>query len=128
MQEDLGFGNQKSGKIGEAIAVAFLKKSGYRIIEMNYRCSLGEIDIIAIEKKVLVFIEVKSRNTDRFGLPQAAVGIKKQRKLSMLAQFYLQEKKLQQCRARFDVIAVKLNRERPRVELIRNAFELSYGF
>ena len=118
----------KAGKLGEVIARAYLRKNGYRIVETNYRCGLGEIDIIATEGDTVVFIEVKSRRTDRFGPPQAAVGFQKQRKISLLAQFYMKEKQLQNCRARFDVVAVRFTVTKPRIDLIRNAFELSYGF
>ena len=66
-----------TGKQGEKIAAAFLKKNGYRIIETNYRCVLGEIDIIAREKVELVFIEVKTRKSGELGYPEEAVGNKK---------------------------------------------------
>lgn len=118
----------ETGKLGEALALDCLKKNGYRIVETNYRCALGEIDIIATEGKTVVFIEVKSRKTDRFGPPQAAVGIRKQRKISMLAKNYLKEKKLSNARARFDVIAVRLRNGNPKIEIIKNAFESSFGF
>ncbi len=114
----------KAGKLGEKLAVDYLKNKGYRIVETNYRCGLGEIDIVATEKKTLVFVEVKARKADRFGSPQAAVTAIKQRKLSLLAQWYLQEKKLGTCPARFDVVAIRLNSDKPAIELIRNAFEL----
>ncbi len=118
----------KSGKLGETIAMDYLRRYGYRIVESNYRCALGEIDVIATEGKTVVFIEVKSRKTERFGEPQAAVGLQKQKKISMVAQNYLKEKKLNNVKARFDVVAVRLLPQGPKIELIRNAFESSYGF
>jgi len=70
----------KTGKEGEKIAAAYLKKNGYRIIETNFRCAIGEIDIIAREKDELVFLEVKTRRSEDLGFPEQAVGIKKQEK------------------------------------------------
>ena len=119
---------QIEGKLGEGLALDYLKKKGYRIVETNYRCGLGEIDIIAVEGKTVVFIEVKSRKTVKFGPPQAAVGLQKQRKISMLAKNYLKEKRLPDAKARFDVIAVTFSAEKPKIELIKNAFESSFGF
>jgi len=116
------------GKLGEVLALGYLKKKGYRIVETNYRCGLGELDIIAVEGKTIVFIEVKSRKTAKFGPPQAAVGLQKQRKISMLAKNYLKEKRLSDVKARFDVVAVTFDSEKPKIELIRNAFESSFGF
>lgn len=115
-----------TGKMGEEIAVSFLKEAGYKIVERNYRCPLGEIDIVARDGETTVLVEVKSRRSERFGLPQAAVGPQKQRKLSMVALHYLSQRKLTNCNARFDVVAVKLLPQGHRVELIANAFDLSY--
>jgi putative endonuclease len=114
------------GKKGEDIAVAYLKKAGYRIIERNYRCVFGEIDIVARDGDTTVFVEVKSRRSERFGAPQAAVGPVKQRKLSMISLNYLKEKKLLGSNARFDVVAVKLLPAGPQVDLIPNAFDLAF--
>jgi putative endonuclease len=117
---------QKFGEKGESIAVRHLKKCGYKIIEKNYRTKLGEIDIIATEKDTLVFVEVKSRRSWQFGNPKGAVTPKKQRKISMVALHYLKAKKHSQIKARFDVVAVTSCREKPQIEIIKNAFELAY--
>ena len=69
-----------TGKEGEKIAASFLKENGYRIIETNFRCVLGEIDIVAKENGELVFIEVKTRKSEKLGYPEQSVGIKKQKK------------------------------------------------
>ena len=87
-----------TGKEGEKIAAAFLKKNGYRISEINFRCILGEIDIIARDKDEIVFIEVKTRKSGELGYPEQAVGIRKQKKMSHLASWYLQQKKYDRCR------------------------------
>jgi putative endonuclease len=114
------------GKMGEELAAAQLKAMKYRIIEQNYRCPLGEMDIIARERGSLVFVEVKTRATKDFGGPAAAVNERKQRQLSRVALMYLNQKKLKDVAARFDVVAVDLSGSHPRVEVIQNAFELLY--
>jgi putative endonuclease len=115
------------GQKGEELAVARLKVLNYKILERNFKCPLGEIDIIARDKNTLVFIEVKTRATKDFGGPAAAVNDRKQRQLSKVALTYLSQKKLFNVPARFDVIAVELIPPSPRIEVIRNAFELCYG-
>jgi putative endonuclease len=112
-----------TGKEGEKIAADFLKKNGYRIVETNYRCPIGEIDIIARDKSELVFVEVKARKSSALGYPEQAVGVKKQRKMSKLALWYLQEKKSTDARARFDVVAILLLPSGNDIRLIRNAFD-----
>lgn len=113
-----------TGREGEQIAVAYLKKKGYRICETNFRCPLGEIDIIAREKtSELVFVEVKTRKSSQLGYPEQAVGSKKQRKMSQLALWYLQKKKLADTNARFDVVAITLLSEGNEIKLIKNAFD-----
>jgi putative endonuclease len=113
----------ETGKEGEKIAVAYLRKNGYHIYESNFRCSLGEIDIIAREKSELVFIEVKTRKSGKLGYPEQAVGARKQKKMSQLALWYLQKKKLTDISARFDVVAITLLPEGNEIRLIKNAFD-----
>ena len=117
---------QQFGKKSENLAVWYLKKIGYKIIEQNYRTPLGEIDIIAKEKKTIVFVEVKSRRSIRYGNPKWAVTPKKQRKISMVALQYLKSTRQMDARARFDVVAVTSNRDQPQIEIVKNAFELAY--
>lgn len=117
---------QKFGETGEALAVRRLKKVGYKIIETNYRNKAGEIDIIAKDKDTIVFVEVKTRRSAHFGSPKEAVSIQKQKKISMVALYYLKTSGLITAKARFDVIAINLNRDKPRIEIIKNAFELAY--
>lgn len=114
------------GKIGEELAVAHLKKMKYKILERNYKCPLGEMDLVARDKNTLVFIEVKTRKTKDFGGPAAAVDLRKQRQLSKVALHYLNQKKLNNIPARFDVVAIELIGSTPQVEVIPNAFELCY--
>jgi putative endonuclease len=117
---------QKFGQKGEEIAVRHLKKEGYKIIATNYRTKLGEIDIIAQDKDTIVFAEVKTRRSVQFGNPKQAVTIQKQKKISMVALYYLKATGQSTARARFDVVGVISNRDKPQVEIIKNAFELAY--
>ena len=120
-----GLGRIRTGKKGEDIAVAYLKSAGYRIIERNYKCLFGEIDIVAKDGNTVVFVEVKSRKSEEFGDPQVAVGLEKQKKISKISLNYLEEKKIYPCNARFDVVAIKMLPSGNKVELIQNAFELT---
>jgi putative endonuclease len=120
-----GSDRKRTGKKGEDIACADLKSRGYRIVERNYRCPLGEIDIVAKDGDVIVFVEVKSRKSEEFGDPQLAVGLEKQKKVSRISLTYLKEKHLYPCNARFDVVAIKMLPDGNTIELIQNAFELA---
>ena len=99
--------NIHTGKQGEALAAAYLTQAGYRILERNYRCIFGEVDIVAEEGGILAFVEVKSRRSESFGAPQLAVGPRKQRSLSRIALHYLGERPLGQCPARFDWVSAR---------------------
>ncbi len=87
---------------------------------------MGEVDIVAKEKDTLAFIEVKTRTSTEFGPPQLAVDTAKQRQLSKVALHYLKEKRLEEVKARFDVVSVILGSRGEEIELIRDAFELQY--
>lgn len=112
-----------TGKEGEKIAADFLKKNGYRIIDKNFRCPLGEIDIVAREKGAIVFVEVKTRQSSKLGYPEQAVGIRKQKKMSQLALWYLQKRKLADISARFDVVAITMLPSGNEIKLFKNAFD-----
>lgn len=124
---DQSAGNINVGKRGEEIAVKYLRERKYAIVDRNYRCKCGEVDIIARDGKTVVFIEVKTRRNDSFGPPQLSVTNFKQRQISKAALMYLSSKKLKDVPARFDVIAICLReQEKPLVEHIENAFDLIY--
>ena len=112
-------------KIGETLAVEHLKARGCEILERNYRALRGEIDIIAQEGDFTVFVEVKTRRSLRFGVPEAAVTLRKQRQISKVAAAYLQAQNLWDAPCRFDVIAIHLSSRLQvlRLEQIENAFE-----
>lgn len=118
-----------AGNQGEEIAAAFLTARGFRILERNFRCRGGEIDIVARNPgdRSLVFVEVKARRDLSYGLPQLAVTPFKQRQISKAALTWLARNRQQDASARFDVIAILLSDDgRHRVDHIVNAFDLAY--
>lgn len=112
------------GREGERIAERFLKKKGYKVVERNYRCAAGELDLIVLDRRVIVFVEVKTRTGSGYGTPLEAVEFRKQHKMIHVAQFFLNAKKLTQREARFDVVGISWPGAQPLVEHIENAFEL----
>lgn len=117
------------GKSGEDLAADLLKKSGYKIICRNYKTKGGEIDIIAKDKDTFAFVEVKTRYSDRFGLPSEAISSLKQRHISIAALIFLKENNLLNKKARFDVVSIMhSSQEGPRLNLIKNAFDLDERF
>ena len=122
-------GNRGTGELGEEVAVNFLIALSYRILERNFRCKGGEVDIIARDPsdKSLVFVEVKARRTLSYGVPQLAVTPFKQRQISKAALTWLSKNRLHDKNARFDVIAILLHTEGVHtVDHIKNAFDLAY--
>ncbi len=119
----MGFSNIKKGKRGEAMAEKFLKKKGYKILHKNFRTRFGEIDLVALERGTLVFIEVKARSGAGFGSPLAAVGTKKQSHLTMAANIYVEENRVTDRPLRFDVVGILGEGKEAKIELIKNAFD-----
>lgn len=109
------------GEQGEDLAVAHLMKSGYEILERNWRFGREEIDIIALKGADLAVVEVKTRNSDYFGNPEEFVSQKKQSHLIRAANAYVQRHDLD-VEVRFDVIGIILNRSTERLEHIEGAF------
>jgi putative endonuclease len=120
--------NKILGNLGETIAENYLKKSGYNIVCKNFRCSIGEIDIIALNKDSLIFVEVKTRTSTKFGYPKEAVTYHKKNKIIKVAETFLAfNKKYTNHIFRFDVIEIlvdpktfKLNN----INHIKDAFTL----
>jgi putative endonuclease len=116
---------QTTGRLGEKIAVEFLKKKGYEILATNYRCSEGEIDIITKLNDTLVFVEVRTRSSRKYGSPEESITLNKKEKLRALAERYYQEQENLPDNWRIDVVAVEMGRggKVKRVEIIENAIE-----
>jgi len=120
-------GRKDVGRRGEKIALAFLKKRGYHILDTNFRCQLGELDIIAEEGGQIVFIEVKTRQSFDFGLPEESLNYPKRQRLTRLALFYLSRYNLKKVSSRFDVVAILLDEKKVKdIRLIKNAFEATF--
>ncbi|MBI4437277.1 MAG: YraN family protein [Candidatus Omnitrophica bacterium] len=120
------FNSRRSlGKAGEILAQRFLQGKGYKILEKNFRCRFGEIDLVAKEGGEIVFIEVKSRNGTAFGFPEEQIPWKKRRRLIRLAQFYLKRRRKEEP-TRIDVVTLLLHEGGgvQQVELIQNAISL----
>lgn len=116
------------GRVGETDALCLLKKHGYKILAKNYKTRLGEIDIIARDEDTVCFVEVKARNSDRFGYGQEALTKYKQRQISKAALVFLKENNLLEKKARFDVISIKYSGRNTKLNLIKNAFELEADY
>jgi len=114
------------GKFGEDLARNRLKDLGYRVLETNYRCPLGEIDLIARDGETLVFVEIKTRRNQPSSLAKEAVHKIKQVQLSKAALAYMKHKNLWGSKARFDVVAIGVSDGKKEVEIIQDAFELAY--
>ena len=98
--------NKIEGAGGEMMATSFLEDKNYKILEMNYSNVVGEIDIIAQNKKVIVFVEVKRRASNKYGRPAEAVDARKQRKIRKMAEMYLASKGKDLADVRFDVVEI----------------------
>src|SRR3989338_7538447 len=116
--------NKLTGETGEHIGEHYLKVQGYQIVARNVRSPFGEIDLVAKHQKTLVFVEVKTRRSFDFGLPEEAVTKRKKARLGRLASWYLTSYSISESEVRFDVLAVQLGGEHPEIRLIQNAFEL----
>ena len=117
---------REKGRQAEDVAAGFLESSGYRIVERNFTCRIGEIDIIARQNGELVFVEVRSRSSQSTVNPAYSVNRTKQQKIARVAQYYLATR----CRGtppcRFDVVIVNMG-PTPEVRLIPDAFQVEPG-
>lgn len=116
---------KQTGKLGEQLAVSFLQELKWTLIARNWCCRSGELDIVALDGDVYVFIEVRARKKDsRFGTALESVDIRKQRKVRSLATIFLAQHKLGDVPIRFDVIAVTWsgNQDASDIQHIQGAF------
>ena len=117
-------GRGELGRRGEAVAEAFLRARRYTIVARNYRCRAGEVDLVALDGPVLVFVEVRSRRGDRVGTPLESVDGRKQAQVARVARYFLAARGWHERTARFDVVGVRFDAEPPTVEHVRGAFEV----
>jgi putative endonuclease len=119
------FPKKTLGRRGEAAAAKHLKRLGYKIVARGDRFGPGELDLVAVDRRTVVFVEVKTLRSSNLGHPADAVTAAKQRRLTRLAVTFLKRHRLLDYPARFDVVAVTWpdDRRRPKIEHIKNAFE-----
>ena len=110
------------GTLGETLAANYLSQQGFQILERNYRCRLGEVDLIAKEGDILVIVEVKTRQSLQYGLPCESITETKIQHIRRTALQYAQSRGLLECDFRFDVVEVLRTRHTSYVHHIRNAF------
>lgn len=102
---------KKLGAWGESLAASHLEEQGYEILERNWRCTRGEIDLVAEAGTLLVFVEVKTRRGRAMGTPEEGLTARKAQKLMDLAQIYLYENEIEERTWRIDLVAVELSRQ-----------------
>jgi putative endonuclease len=113
------------GKKAEGLAEAFFIEKGYHVLERNYRVRCGEIDLILEDRSRVIFVEVKSRVSDKYGLPQEAITYHKKRQIIRVAKWYLQKKGYLDREIRFDVLAIRFyGTGKPTIEHIPWAFDM----
>lgn len=110
------------GKLAEALAQKLLESSNLRLLQKNYHCRYGEIDLVMQDKNTLVFVEVRFRNSERFGGALESIDTKKQNKLRITAQHYMQ-KHNNKLNARFDVVILSSLSDQNKINWIKYAFE-----
>ncbi len=111
------------GKEGERVAAEYLSTCGLKIVEKNFRCPLGEIDLVARDGKTIVFVEVRSRQEGESCRPEESITLYKFRRLTRTALWYMKQKGQTRFPMRFDVVAVRWGGEKPDINWIVNAFE-----
>jgi putative endonuclease len=114
------------GRLGENLALKKIKSLGYKCIARNYRCPLGEVDLIAKDGDALVFIEIKTRKGRSIGYAKESVNKRKRRQLSKVALAYMKSHDVADTKSRFDVVAVHIRESMHEIEVVRNAFDLAY--
>ena len=114
------------GKWGEDLALKKVKKLGYKCLARNYRCPVGEVDLIAKDGDTLVFVEIKTRRGRSLEYAKEAVNQRKRRQLSKVALAYMKANGCAEARARFDVVVINLEGGEQEIEVVRNAFDLAY--
>ncbi|MEO8074527.1 MAG: YraN family protein [Acidobacteriota bacterium] len=125
------FSASKVGQLGEELAARFLERKGYRLVMANFKVPVGrnrvgvsvtgEIDLIALDENILCFVEVKTRSSDEFASPLAAVDLRKQRQIIRTAKVYRKNFRINEIKFRYDVVSIVLvENSRPKIELFKN--------
>lgn len=124
--------NKMLGASGEELACGFLADKGYTVLHRNFRCRTGEIDIVARDGDTIVFVEVKTRTSDKYGAPYEAVGRTKQNRIVRTALLYMQNNQLFDHMCRFDILEIIFDEDLKEHDInhITDAFQYSgrYGY
>jgi putative endonuclease len=117
-------GHTALGRAGESIAARYLEGLGYEIRDRNFRCSFGEVDLVAVQGEYLVFVEVKTRKAGSMVAPEWAVTPAKQARIRQVCEHYMAERDAHELQPRFDVVAIRMGRseDEDRIEHYPNAF------
>jgi len=118
------FNNRELGALGENLVISILKEKGCAILQQNFRSRYGEIDIVAKDRGSIVFIEVKTRRSTRYGTPEEAVDLRKQKQLRLMAAYYLSNHHTTYAGYRFDVYSIFLNKDNQpeSIKVLENCF------
>ena len=116
-------GRGEIGRRGEALAAELLRAKGLTIVERNFRCRAGEIDLVALDGRTLVFVEVRSRRGDRAGTPFESVDQRKQAQVTRVARHFVAARGLLDHDVRFDVVGIRFDQEPPAIEHLSAAFD-----
>ena len=111
------------GRQGEAVAAEYLEARDYRILARNFRCRSGEIDLVALDGNILVFVEVRSRRGRSAGTPLESVTPRKQQQVARVARVFLSQRGWSERDARFDVVGIRFDDDPPTVEHLPAAFD-----
>jgi putative endonuclease len=111
------------GERGENEACNYLKKMGYQIVEKDFRCKIGQIDIIARDDNTLCFVEVKCRSSYSFGKPEEAITWRKKQRIKKISEYYMLRKRITNADIRYDAVTIyEPNNDKRQISLIKNAF------
>lgn len=122
MLENIKSKNKIKGNFGEDVVNQYLSKNGYEVLERNFQCNFGEIDIIFRDKNEIVFSEIKTRNGVKYGYPAESVTYLKKKHIYNTAKYFLYKNGLLNKFVRFDVIEVYLNNKKPIINHIKSVF------
>ncbi len=117
-------GHLTLGRRGEALAADYLTKIGFKILERNLRTRYGEIDLVCLDRQIIVFVEVKTRSSSSYAAPREAVNLEKRRHLSKAALWFISQKAWEDRSARFDVVEISFDRPQAEINHLTNAFDL----
>ena len=119
-------GHLALGRRGEALAADYLTRIGFKVLDRNLRTRYGEIDLVCLDREIVVFVEIKTRTSSEFGAPREAVNLEKRRRLSRAALWFITQKAWDDRSARFDVVEVSFDLPQAEINHVTDAFDLVF--